>query len=190
MYKEKGDKRKRSLKEQHNGTFAEMLKRATKPSVTETPYALLPVDEQEQDEPIASTSSDPLTRFRKRKKPSPSVTPRVVPRVVPTPKPTNVGGNKGAKPVPPGFGNLNSLLLFPPLPGTSPTPIVPTQQNETQSDAGLIKFSTIVDWIFKAFNINDHLKCILTAVIPKVKTFLKQLTAQWPILSAIVSFDD
>ena len=89
VYKEKGDKLKRSLREQHNCTFVEMLKRATIPPRTETLYALLPVDEQEQDEPIASTSSDPLTRFRKRKKPSPSVTPRVVPRVVPTPKPTN-----------------------------------------------------------------------------------------------------
>ena len=148
MYKEKGDKLKRSLREQHNRTVAEMLKRATMPLVTETPYALLPVDEQKQDEPIASTSSDPLTRFRKRKKPSPSVTPQVVPRVMPTPKPTNVGGNRGAKPVPPGFGNLNALLLFPPLPGTLPTPMVPTQQNETQSDAGLIMVSTIVDWIF------------------------------------------
>ena len=109
---------------------------------------------------------------------------------MPTPKPTNVDENKGAESIPPGFGNLKSSLLFPPLPGTLPTPIVPTQQNETQSDAGLIKFSTIVDWILKAFNINDPLKSILTAVIPTVRTFLKQPTAQWPNLSAIVSFDD
>lgn len=115
----------------------------------------------------------------------------MAPKVVPTPKPTNVGENKGAKPVPPGFGNFNYPLHFPPFPGTSQTPKVPpTQQNETQSDAGLIKFSTIVDWIFKTFNINDPLKSILTAVIPTVRTFLKLLSVQWPTLSAIVSFDD
>ena len=88
------------------------------------------------------------------------------------------------KQTPPGMAKLNSSKEFPALPGTSKNPTVPSFSSKIQPESGLLKFSDIVDWLFENF-----LKSLLLAFLPTVKTFLKQLTAKWPLLAAIVSFD-
>ena len=103
---------------------------------------------------------------------------------------TNKSKSAAEKPkqTPPGLANSKSQKEFPALPETSETPVVPFAHPVDETNSELVKFSDIVDWIPDTFNVPDPIKVFLTAVLPTVRTFLKQLTAQWPLLAAIVSF--
>ncbi|XP_058460823.1 uncharacterized protein LOC131436223 [Malaya genurostris] len=191
-YKLRGEKLKRSLKERSKRTFAEMLKNAMPPVESVNLYDCLPSDEIDSDDPQEGTSFAMPSGSRKRKPTSSPKLPCKGPRV------SSVGINKVTtrgsasqkpKQKAPGLANLRSDQEFPSLPGTTNTPSTPKIQLENQSSAGLLKFSDIVDWIFRTFNITDPLKSMIMTFMPTVRTFLKQLTATWPLLSVIVSFD-
>ena len=192
-YKLRGEKIKRSLKERSKRTFAEMLKKTaatdqTSPNI----FEVLPIDESENDDPFEGSSGYSFTESRKRKNSSSPQLPRKETKTSSNGM-TNTIKSKSAevkpKQTPPGFLNFNSQKEFPALPGTAKTPAVSSFESESQPESGLLNFSDIVDWILTTFNITDPLKSFLLAFLPTVKTFLKQLTAKWPLLAAIVSFD-
>ena len=192
-YKLRSDKIKRSLKERSKRTFAEMLKK-TAPTIPITPntYEVLSSDESDSDDPLEGSSSAFVGASKKKKKSSSPKLPKKVLKIPPngmndTRKPKSAGENP--KQTPPGFVNSNSQKEFPALPGTSKTPNAPVLSQQISPESGLLKFSDIVDWILETFNITDPLKSLLMAFLPTVSTFLKQLTAKWPLLASIVSFD-
>ncbi|XP_058833788.1 uncharacterized protein LOC131691425 [Topomyia yanbarensis] len=195
-YKQRGDKIKRSLKERSRRSYAEMLKNASPSVLSENPYAGLANVQQESDDPREGTSLVNPGESRKRRNPASPTLPRKGAKVSSTqsaPSTTNKSNGSDAqkpKQFAPGLGNINSNKEYPPLPGTSKTPSVHFFQTDTQSSSGLMKFSDIVDLIFTAFNVTDPLKSLLIRFLPIVQKFLKQLTTKWPLLAAIVSFDD
>ena len=193
-YKLRGEKIKRSLKERSKRSYAEMLKKAavaTSTLVSSNPYDVLSSDESDLDDPLGDFSYVKPIVSRKRKISSPLL-PRKESKVSPSGMKHTLEpncANANPKQTPPGFVKINSRKEFPALPGTSKTPAVPFVSSKIQPESGLLKFSEIVDWLFETFNIADPLKSLLLAFLPTVRTFLKQLTAKWPLISTIVSFD-
>ncbi|XP_058814398.1 uncharacterized protein LOC131678340 [Topomyia yanbarensis] len=192
-YKLRADKLKRSAKDRSRRSYAEMLKRAV-PLISENPFALLPTDDNASNDPCEGHSLAPLGNSRKRPNQNSPELPRKGPRLSQTRvqnKNNSSTGSAGTNPkiIPPGFGKLRYNQEFPALPGAPKIPSAPILQSETHPKTEFLKFSDIVDWIFTAFNITDPMKSLLVAILPTVRTFLKQLTEQWPLLTAIVSFD-
>ena len=195
VYKLRGDKMKRSIKERSKRSYAEMLKAtASKPMTDDNPFGLLSTDDIDSDDSSFESSAVIAGDSRKRKNTTSPRLRRKEQKIFKVGKPNppkEARGNANKKPTAPGLANLRSDQEFPVLPGTSKSsPRVPPSKPEVQPDAGMLKFSDIMEWIFKAFKIPEHLKIILTAFLPAVKTFLKQQAAQWPLLAAMVSFDD
>ncbi|XP_055537270.1 uncharacterized protein LOC129725441 [Wyeomyia smithii] len=191
-YKQREEKIKRSLKERSKRSFAEMLKRAEPPS-TGNIFSSLPTDEGTSDDPVEGCFYAMPEGSRKRRIVNSPNLSRKGRKITPSGM-TNIptqkrSGEEKPKQVPPGF-NFKSNQEYPPLPGTPKTPRAPISRSEDKKETGFINFSDIVDWIFKTFNITDPLRNILLALLPTVKTFLKQLAATWPLISAIISFDD
>ena len=184
VYKQRGDKMKRSIKERSKRSYAEMLKAtATNPLTDDNPFGPLSTDEIDSDDSSFESSFVITEDSRKRKNRSSSRIRRKERKVFKAGKPdlpNKAGGNADKKPKPtaPGLANLRSDREFPDLPGTSKSsPRVPLSKPEVQSDAGLLQLSDIMEWIFKAFKVPEHLKNILTVFLPAVKTFLKQQAA-------------
>ena len=192
-YKLRGEKIKRSLKERSKRTFAEILKKtAATDLISPNPFEALSTDEPGNDDPLEGSSTYYPGESRKRKNTSSPQLPRKGTKTFSsglTNTPNSQSAEVKPKQTPPGFVNFNSLKEFPALPGTVKTPTVSSLEPEIEPESGLLNFSDIVDWIFTTFNITDPLKSFLLAFLPTVKTFLKQLTAKWPLLAAIVSFD-
>ena len=166
-----------------------MLK--TVPVTDENRFDVLSTDESDSDDSSFETAPVIAGNSRKRRNISSTRPHQKGQKVSKVGKPilsNEAKGNadKKSKKTAPGLTNLNSDKEFPALPGTSK---LPPKVPPSQSDAGLLKFSDIVEWIFKAFSITEPLKGIPTAFLPTVTTFLKQLTAQWLLLAAIVSCD-
>ena len=192
-YKQRGEKIKRSLKERSKRSFAEMLKRAQPPTPGNI-YSFLPIDGDISDDAGEGCSYATQQRSRKRKNSNSPDLFRKGRKTSPTglkniPVTQNGSGVQKPKPVPPGFRFIPNQQ-YPPLPKVPKTPGKPILRAEEKTQKGFLKFSDIVDWILQTFNISDPLKSLLLAFLPTVKTFLKQLTAQWPLLAVIVSFDD
>ena len=189
VYKQRGDKMKRSIKARSKRSYAEMLK--TVPVTDENRFDVLSTDESDSDDSSFESASVVAGSSRKRKNISSTRIRQKEQKVSKVGKPIDPNEAKGnadkkSKKTATSLNNLNSDKEFPALPATSKSSLnVPP----SQSDAGLLKFSDIVEWVFEAFSITEPLKGILTAFLPTVKTFLKQMTAQWPLLAAIVSFD-
>ncbi|XP_058824232.1 uncharacterized protein LOC131684954 [Topomyia yanbarensis] len=187
IYKLREDKIKRSLKERSKRSYAEMLKNATpKPIFLENTYTSLFSEQSDSDGACEGTSFVLPGNSRKRKQSSFPKLPRKGLKISPPidklhPKPKN--SDSKPKSIPPGFGNVQSKQNT--ITGNNKI----STSSEPQPGVGLLKFSEIVDWIFKAFNISEPLKSILSAFLPTIRTFLEQLIAQWPILAAIVSFN-
>ena len=193
VYMQRRDKIKRSLKERSKRSYADMLKKTVTTSpVTSNPFDLLPSEETDSDDSPAGASYANPGESRKRKSVSSPKLPRKGPKISQSEMKVTSKPNSAAekpKQTPPGLANLKSQKEFPALPGTSKTPVVPFAHPVDETNSGLVKFSDIVDWIFETFNVPDPIKIFLTAFLPTVRSFLKQLTAQWPLLAAIVSFD-
>ena len=190
-YKQREEKIKRSLKERSKRSFADMLKR-TEPSSPGNIFTLLPTDEGISDDPVAGCSYALQDRSRKRRNSNSPSLSRKGRKVSSNGLPNTPKGSGERKPkqTPPGPYQKKSNQEYPPLPGTPKIPGFRFQDAEKNLQTGFLKFSDIVDWILNTFNITDPLKSLLFAFLPTVKTFLKQLTIRWPLLSAIVSFDD
>ena len=72
---------------------------------------------------------------------------------------------------------------------TPSAPGLPFANVSGTHSGGLIPFSELVESILLAFGASESTKALVRMFIPTVKTLLQQLTANWPILSMIVSFD-
>jgi Zn finger protein HypA/HybF involved in hydrogenase expression len=186
VYKQRGEKLARSLKDRSKQSFAEMLKRAT-PTNDQNKFALLSEEESDIDlagemESSGSLGNPSRKRRRTRLQKSAIAKPR-------TSMPKLKSGGKKEVSIPPGFLNSGYNQEFPPLPGTSKTPDAPVFRTEVPASSGMFSFDQIVDKLLNFLELSDPLKSIVLAMLPAVKSFVKQLTSKWPFLSAIISFD-
>lgn len=184
-YKQRGEKLQRSLKERSRKSFADMLKKASPPTNATNPFALLADDESDSD---LAEDGAPYNFPRKRRRTRTQQVTHLEPQI--SLHNSRSGGKKEAT-TPPGFRSTNCNQASPDLPGTSKTPDASFSRTEAPSSSGvgLFSFENIVDSIIKHLEISDPLKSIVLAVLPAVKSILKQLTLKWPLLATIISFD-
>lgn len=187
VYKQRGEKLERSLKERSRQSFAEMLKKATPTTINQNPFAILSDDESDSDLAEEGTPfSFPESSSRKRRR---IRSRKVADQESQISLPKSRSGGKKDSSTPPGFRKYDFNQNFPPLPGTSKTPDAPILRTEAPTSTGLFSFDNIVDGILKFLDISDPLKSIVLAMLPSVKTLLKQLTLKWPIIATFISFD-
>ncbi|XP_058467951.1 uncharacterized protein LOC131440572 [Malaya genurostris] len=180
------DKIKLSLKARSKRTYAEMLKTVidVPPLETENGFSNLEEPEDSDSDENSEGNSFITTQGSVKRKKSSSKLPKKTPKISSSKKDPRVKQKKSKpKTVPPGLSNSQTN------PGSSTEKDNNPVGSISQPPTGLLKFSEIVEWIFSAFNISEPIKTLIMAFLPIARTFLKQLSAQWPIVSGFVSFD-
>ncbi|XP_055640980.1 uncharacterized protein LOC129778228 [Toxorhynchites rutilus septentrionalis] len=186
VYKQRGEKIKRSLKERSKRTYAEMLKNSVRTN-QDNPYSILQNDEPVADAPNAGSSGTSQGAVRKRKITSFPSLPRKTTETSQVGMKTRIErAENRPKQVPPGLSGSSTHQGSSALPGAAPTPSVPFSRSRQQPQSGLLALSDLVDNILNALNINDPLKSIVLCLLPIVRTFLKEKCG---FLAAFISLD-
>ncbi|XP_055613026.1 uncharacterized protein LOC129759577 [Uranotaenia lowii] len=191
-FKSRWDSQRRSLKERSKRSYAAILKGAAPPIQPQSSniFTVLPVDNEDttdEENPFIFVANS-----RKRSKPT-TKTPKI-PNKIPTISPPinitkKVIATDKKKQVPPGFRATFSPQNNSTAAGTSKAPVTNADLSESTHQPGLFKFSDILNGIFTFFNVSESIRSIVSAMLPMVKTFLKQLMQTWPLLSVFISLD-
>ncbi|XP_055636201.1 uncharacterized protein LOC129775454 [Toxorhynchites rutilus septentrionalis] len=193
-YKQHSDKVKRSIAGRSKRTYAEMLKTASA-AQDENQFSVLSSQESDSDSDEGHITAAPESSIKdessKRKLSSPTVH-RKKPKVT-LGRLSNSKGNSNKKtnpkapsqPVPGCSKDFTSLPREERNKNAAPR----TSRRKFASNRGLIGFSDIVDFILNTLKIQDPLRSFISALLPSLKSYLKQLTASWPLLASIISFD-
>ena len=185
-------KMKRSLKDRAKRSYSDLLKQSeTNSLISSNIYDLLSSDETDCDVPLAGPSFSNPGWSRKRKNLSSPKLPNKGPKIslnrngnVPKSNHDTEKSNQTSSRI----LNLKSTQEFPPLsPKNCDSSFTPSN-NQTKS--GILKFSHVINWILESLNIPDPFSKFIHSLLPVFKTFLKQLTSQWPLISTLISFDD